>query len=268
MRAILLTSFFVSAWLLEANWKDAKAQTLGFEHCWFTTAPPPQQSLGQQLAVADRIEALVEPYETFPYEQCYNLGRSCVSIAPELSNKPSENAHLRCQGLYPIARSQDYDVWLAERTAYNTCMAEDLRRQADDIRAAVLSPDPADAPLGALLDRDTTQQPVALDRTAALSATSDVTWCAAGVARIYVAILCNGGGLVASGPQGQTRLEYRVNGDGALCLWDFETPETCHTVELKDAKISLVPEHAHLAGSFTLHAGVARGTWQGSCPAG
>lgn len=258
-------SFFTALFAFVSLSGVSQAQLFGFEHCWFTLPPPPQMSLGQQLAAADRLEDLAEPYDNFPYRRCYNLGLSCSRIAPQISNDAVEEAHLRCRGLYPVSTSLPYDQWVIERTAYNECVAGDLRRQTDEVRAEILDPVPAAPIPETLVEGAAAEGSLTLDASASQAATTDVTWCPANGAAQPVAILCKGGGMVVSDRRGQNRLQFRVTRDGDLCLWNFQATETCHQLVLSETGVRLDPEHETLTGSFTVMEDVKRGIWEGSC---
>ena len=246
----------------------AHSQLLGFEDCWFSADEPANVGLGQRLAAADRLDALAKEYDDFPYEYCYRLGRSCSEVSPVIQWNDSINAHTQCRSYYPGLHHTRYENWLSERTAYNACMAEFLRRKAREIRGDVFQQGDDRATtsevLGALSGSGRSE--LGVDEAKALS--TDVTWCPADGAGFEVAILCKGGGMVVGTPQGENRLEFRVSEDGAICLWDFIDTETCHKVMSAEGRLALSPPHQLIGGAFTVVPGVERGQWRQTCHGG
>ena len=243
----------------------ARSQFFGFEDCRFSADEPANVGLGQRLAAADRLDALAKEYEEFPYEYCFRLGRSCSKVSPEIQGNVSISAHTQCRSYYPRLHLTGYEGWLPERTAYNACIAEFLRRQAREIRGDVFQQGEDRATASEVLGALSGSGPSELGADEAKVLSTDVTWCPADGGGFAVAILCKGGGMVVGTPQGVDRLEFRVSEDGAICLWDFIDPETCHKVTFAEGRLALSPRHQLIGGAFTVVPGVERGQWRQTC---
>ena len=243
----------------------ARGQLLGFEDCRFSAAVPANVGIGQRLAEADRLDSSAQEYEEFPYKHCFRLGRSCPDISPEIPDDISNSAHARCGFYYPALHLTDYEDWQLARTAYNECMGEFLRRKAREIRNDVLQQGEDGATASEVLGALSGSGPSELDANGAKALSTDVTWCPADGAGFTVAILCKGGGMVVGMPQSEKRLEFSVLEDGAICLWDFTGPETCHKVTFAEGRLVLRPRHQLIRGAFTVVPGVDLGQWRQNC---
>ena len=243
----------------------ARSQFLAIEDCSFSAAEPPKVGMGQRLAVADRLDALAKEYEEFPNGYCFRLGQSCSDVSPEIAGDVSTSAHTQCRFFHPGLRQTDYENWLPERTAYNVCMVEFLRRKARDIRAAVFQQGEDSPSASEVLDEFSGSGPSELGANEAEALSADVTWCPSDGAGFAVAVLCKGGRMVVGTPQGEDLLKFRVSEDGAICLWDITSPETCHKITFAEGRLALSPRHQLIDGAFTVVPRVAPGQWHQTC---
>lgn len=258
----IATLVFVAA--LPGSVLTAQGRLLGFEDCWFSAQTPTNVGLGQQLAQADRLDNAALEYDEFPYEQCYRLGRSCAQLSIEVDEAAFDTAHSECRFVYPDLNVKGYEVWRAQRSEYNECMATILRREALEIRAAIFQEGEAQPSLADVMRGEATT----LGSNEVNTISTDVTWCPSEDSNFLVAISCTGGGLVIGTSQGESRLTHRVSPDGYLCLSDFISPETCHRVVRDGDALTLEPLHAIVNGPFTTVEGVeGRGTWNHTCTA-
>lgn len=242
---------------------SSQAQLVGFRDCWFDEQLPDAVGLGQRWAAADRLDSFADDFVDFDYDRCFHLGRSCSAEFPLPRAKAVDKADLLCISLHPWLGPSDYETWLDQRTAYNSCMAVALRREAGAIRAAILGDGKGGTPLSEVLEAERTQRTLGAEEVAAV--TTDVTWCPAANASFQAAILCRGGGMAAASGLGESQLRHRVSAEGELCLSDLLSPETCHRIDAARGQLSLQPAHPLISGSIRVKAGVESGGWQQGC---
>lgn len=259
----LLIVFLIAGGVLGSA-LTARGQIIGFEDCWFSRQPPLNVGLGERLAQADRLDAAALGFDQFPYEACFRLGGNCPQFPIEVDERVLDDPRRECRFQYPDSGVADYDSWRAQRGAYNGCMTDILQRKAAEIRSVIFRKGGDLPALDEVLSGDTGE----LNGDEVTTVSTDVTWCPAEVSSFRVVISCRGGGMVVGTYQGETRLTHRVSQDGALCISDYDGPETCHRLMRDGDALTLEPLHYVLDGPFKTVAGVdGLGRWNQTCEA-
>lgn len=256
-----LVAMLFCAWIISAG--SAPASAFGFPDCHFT-APPPSSGFGERLALADRLETEAAGYDDYNYELCWRVGLDCPNVVDrDFRTSESDPSRERCLFAYASPNWPDFEEWKQQRTVYNKCISDDLRRRAREIRDAVwdeqTAPDIEDVLAGLA---ETPERPLAADETAAIA--TDTTWCGAAGSQFRSSIQCAGGGMVILKNAGEQRLSWRVDGAGRLCFDDFQDSESCHEVWYNRGRFELAPRHT-MIGTFTVVEGVESGRWHSTC---
>ncbi|WP_128956577.1 hypothetical protein [Bradyrhizobium zhanjiangense] len=226
-------------------------------------ARPERLPIGEQLARAEDLRAAAKRYDSFDYDRCYKLGRSCYAeVESPMLTGVEDVSYRACRDLAAIEHGP-VEVWQRLKRRHIECIVDDLNKRADAIADAALrhpsaeSPSEPTAAMAQLSGKDRKLDGSMLKRLA-----SGATWCSRSIFRVR-ALCADGSGALADG-HGQQMLAWRIL-DDRICLVALGETPSCFSVQVSGSQLSLTNDNSERVDLVTVVPGVAE-AWSQSCP--
>lgn len=226
-------------------------------------ARPERLPVGEQLARAEDLRAAAKRYDSFDYDRCYRLGRSCYTEVENPMLTGVEDASYRACRDQAAIEHGPFDAWLVVKRRHIACIVDDLNKRADAIAGAALrqpSAEPPSEPAAAMAQLPGIDGK--LDGAMLKRLASGATWCSKSTFRVR-ALCANGSGALADG-HGQQMLSWRIL-DDRICLVALGEAPSCFSVQVSGGQLALTGDKSEQVDLVTVVPGVIK-TWSQSCP--
>lgn len=219
--------------------------------------------VGEQLAQAEDLRVAAKRFDSFDYDRCYRLGRSCYAeVEGPMLAGVVEPSYRACSDLAAI-EGGPFEAWQQLKRRLIACIVGDLNKRADAIADVALRPPRAEPPsepaatMTQLSGKDRKLDGSTLKRLA-----SGATWCSKPTFRVR-ALCADGSGALADG-HGQRLLAWRIL-DDRICLAAFGETSSCFSVQFSGKELTLINDKSETSDIVTVIPGVGK-AWSQSCP--